>query len=1116
MSESGPTSSDPRGDGFLPGEAHAASAARRLIVSLGLTLGLVSLIVIPLGAVLWFKVAAPPPPAPEAYIDFIAGCLKPALREGDMAAVQRMGRLLIEDEIVFSLELTDAEGTPYLSIEKSTFGEDFDSSMGFQDVRILTEAGKTLARLRVTVLPPDRALLGRQALYLALGCTVLSLAALVFLAGRWVQVTIERPLNRLADGLGNALADSEGPPVRGVVHREFLPLARELKRMVDRAGERLGTLRAAEWKYRSVFETAEKGMFQGTEEGRLIRINPAFAAMLGYDDPEEAMDRIGEAAHRMYATFRDSDEIRHRLREQGRVTGYETELVDRSGRPFRVVLNIRAALDPHGNIRYYEGCVTDISARSERESRFTEQAEAEAENRVRAELVGEVGYEIRTPINAILGLAGILLKTGTTAAQRDYLSKIDASARIMRGVVEEFVRSSEEDEPPRIESRPFGLRHLMERLSDIFAEKTAKKHLEMITTVDDDVPDALEGDPPRLEQVLIHLVDNAVKFTAGGEVVIRVSVRDIRADRAVLGFSIRDTGLGIPSDQLARLFTPGNGDGRRARLSGLGPGLVACKRLIELMDGEIEVETQPDQGSTFFFTARFGVSADAPAPDQALPPGLRGLRVAVVDDNAAVCGMLEGLLTRFNFDPLCLRSGEAALGFLDAEGAAPDLLLVDWRMPGMDGIEFTRRVRRRFQRRDLPIVLMAEMGAEEMAERAAAAGVDGVLLKPVKPSILFDTVMEVFGPRVMEAFSEGGGEGNLSEVVERIRGIRVLLVEDHAINRQVAARILSGADILVETAGDGREAVEKVAAAGAGEIPPFDAVLMDIQMPRMGGLAAAGAIREDPRFADLPIIAMTAHTLPRDRRRSLEAGMNDHVTKPIDEEALFRTLARWVNGGEGDHPSEAASRRSGEEALREVLDTAQVLGRLGGNRLLFDKLLRDFVADHGDADRRIRAALEKEDEDQALGLLRGLKGAAGNLAAREVHQAALSLEMELHHGPGDLEALLEDLCESHRRLVAVIEEREPAPAAPPSPEEERKRPLPRTLPPMVRELHRSLIEGELPPETMLAEIKRLMKGLGHQDRLNRLGDQIRRSRMKEARNILATIAWSLGISLDGE
>ena len=666
-----------------------------------------------------------------------------------------------------------------------------------------------------------------------------------------------------------------------------------------------------------------------------------------------------------------------------------------------------AAGNPAGAIE----ALRDITDRKQMEEQLRQAQEAaEAASKAKGDFLANMSHEIRTPMNAILGMTHLALKTELTPKQSDYLHKIQTAGTSLLGIINDILDFSKiEAGKLEMEAVPFNLEEVLDNLASLITVKAHEKEgIEVLFCADPDAPRALVGDPLRLGQVLINLANNAVKFTEHGEIVVSTELVS-RGERTVeIKFAVKDTGIGLTEEQKAKLFTSfSQADTSTTRkYGGTGLGLAISKRLVEMMGGRIWVESAPGQGSTFCFTAAFGIGREEPRTRHSPPPDLRGLRTLVVDDNSTSREILQGMLESFSFEVTLAASGEE--GLAEFEKAAPgrgyDLVVMDWKMPGIDGIETARRIKTLAGLSRMPrIILVTAYGREEIMRQAEKMGLDGFLIKPVSPSVMFDTIMQAFGqeaPRELRTDTEKELE---EAAAETLAGANVLLVEDNEINQQVAMEILSGAGIRVTVANNGQEALDRVRATS------YDAVLMDVQMPVMDGYTATRKIREleaqRPPARRLPIIAMTAHAMSGDHEQSIAAGMNDHITKPIDPPRLFGTLAKWIGArGPAGKPAAAAPPKaipsSGEQALPETLpefDLAEGLQRLMGNRALYRKLLVNFATQYARADAEVRQALDAGDFDRAHGLVHAIKGVAGNLAAKGLQAQSVALEKLVKH-----------------------------------------------------------------------------------------------------------------------
>jgi two-component system sensor histidine kinase/response regulator len=472
--------------------------------------------------------------------------------------------------------------------------------------------------------------------------------------------------------------------------------------------------------------------------------------------------------------------------------------------------------------------------------------------------------------------------------QRDYLVKIRNSAQLLLGIINDILDFSKvEAGKLSVETIDFELDKVLENVGNLISERASAKGLELIFDVAPSVSSRFRGDPLRLGQILINFCNNAVKFTEEGEVVVKARVLEDAEDSQLVEFSVSDTGIGMSEAQIGRLFQAfEQADTSTTRkYGGTGLGLAISKRLAELMGGDVAVTSELGKGSTFRFTARLGRSIAASRP-HVLRSDLCGRRVLIIDDNPPARAVLSNLLTHIGFVADEAASGEEGIEMVRQaiEARQPyEIAFVDWQMPRLDGIETCKRISEQLSPPP-HLVMVTAYGREEVLKQAEASGIENVLVKPVTSSTLFDATLVVLDPSDTPAHVLTAPSFDAAQT----RGRRVLLVEDNEINQEVAMGQLEDAEVHVDLAENGEIAVRMV------QDNDYDLVLMDMQMPVMDGIEATRAIRADPRFADLPIIAMTANAMAADRDRCLEAGMNDHIPKPIDPDELFKILSRWT------------------------------------------------------------------------------------------------------------------------------------------------------------------------------------------------------------------------------
>ncbi|MBP7736397.1 MAG: PAS domain S-box protein [Spirochaetes bacterium] len=796
-----------------------------------------------------------------------------------------------------------------------------------------------------------------------------------------------------------------------------------IKTMRDDAGRLIGFLGASrdisdrrkaetallesEEKFRQIVENASDFIYRVDYRGYYTFLNPAAERILGFsanDVKKHHFWDIIDAEHRQAAKDFYLDMAVRKIPQ----TYYEFPINLKGGDLMWLGVLTKTVEIPGAGTEFL--CLSrDITERRRAEKALTEAKEAAEEaNRMKSEFLANMSHEIRTPMNAIIGMTHLAMKTGLDPRQRDYLGKIDRAAHNLLQIINDILDFSKiEAGKLDMERVPFQLDEVLANLSTVVGVKAQEKGLELIFDTGADIPNRLVGDPLRLNQVLVNLCSNAVKFTEKGEIVVRSRLAGAVNGKAKIEFSVTDTGIGMTPEQMKKLFHSfSQADSSTTRkYGGTGLGLSISRRLVEMMGGSIKVESSFGEGSAFRFDALFQLQKGPEISINERIGELRGMRVLIIDDNQSSRQILMDMMERLAFRVSVCASGKEAISELRQASKAGDdysLALMDWKMPGMDGLEASRRIRSDPDISKPPrIIMVTAYGSADLMNRAGEAAIDGFLVKPVSPSTIVDTIIRIFhdsGAEESRAAVRDLRE-DPAEIVQGIRGARILLAEDNDLNQQVAIELLEGAGLSVTLAVDGRDAVEKMRA-------DFHAVLMDVQMPAMDGYEATRIIRSKPEFDGIPVIAMTANAMEQDLEKAREAGMVSHVAKPVDPERLYRTLAEFITPDPAkpfdtkEEPTGGArvTDRAGLPDSLPGIDIDDGLSHLGGNAQAYIRLLLQFPERLGQSAGSIRSCVEKNEMTEAVRLAHSLKSVAGNIGAQELFAFSRDAELALKEG----------------------------------------------------------------------------------------------------------------------
>ncbi|QIZ76717.1 response regulator [Ferrimonas lipolytica] len=798
----------------------------------------------------------------------------------------------------------------------------------------------------------------------------------------------------------------------------------------------------SEDQFRGLLESAPDGMVIINEDGLIVLVNEQTERLFQYkraellNQPVEKL--LPQRFQHAHPVLRQGYFDLPRVRQMS--AGAALTARRKDGVEIPVEISLSPMQSDQGTL--VSAAIRDISARKKMEEELlAAKDKAEEATRAKSDFLANMSHEIRTPMNAIIGMSRLVLETELEDQQRNYIDKVNRSAELLLGIINDILDFSKiEAGKLELEHAPFRLDWVFENLANVIALKAQDKGLELLFDISPDVPNYLIGDALRLGQILVNLGNNAIKFTGNGEVLLKVRQLNVDSDHTELAFSVIDDGIGMSVEQQQQLFESfTQADSSITReYGGTGLGLAISKELTELMQGKISVESELDKGSCFTFTARFGIDAQHPVVNLGIEQSLGPIRVLVVDDNKTSTKIICSMLGGFGFEVHSCADGLAAIEQISkvADSDPYQLLIMDWKLAGIDGIETMRRLQTGKAQSVLPSCIMVTASSrEEVVSAARGVEIKQFLTKPLNPSSLFDAIMHALGKEEWIRTRSKAKQQDSANLVGKLRGAKILLVEDNEFNQELAVAILKNNGMDVVVANHGKEALQLMSGL------EFDGVLMDCQMPVMDGYSATKKIREQPKFARLPILALTANAMAGDKEKVLAAGMNDHIAKPIEPHQMLKTMAHWIRPKlvtpQPVLSSPGSTYSPREEALLNALDALapeamveQGLARCAQNVELYSRLLGEFWSQNRDYRSVFERELASDDSEAAKRSVHTLKGVAANMGlaalADVVSRLELSFDSEGSIGANTTECLAElqqqlhQLAPKFERFVTTI------------------------------------------------------------------------------------------------
>ena len=754
-------------------------------------------------------------------------------------------------------------------------------------------------------------------------------------------------------------------------------------------------IKQSEARFRVITEHANAGIAFADKTGNLIYANKSFLDIVKYSEEEIKGIHFSVFTHPddLPLELQYVEEITLNKRDHYRI---EKRYINKLNEIVWVDLAVSTIRDENLKPFHFVGIVIDITARKKIEFELQSAKEvAEKASKAKSEFLANMSHEIRTPMNIILGLGHLISQTELTTKQKDYVLKINSSAQSLLGIINDILDFSKiEAGHLEIEKAPFSLNGLFEQISNMFSLRAEEKGIEILYSIDPKAPNHVIGDYLRLYQIFTNTINNALKFTDTGEIVVSMKVVNISDDIVTLRFSVSDTGIGMTKEQIGKLFKPfTQADGSTTRrYGGTGLGLSIVKRLLEKMDGKIWIDSVVGSGSIFHFEIPFQIDKSEEFICKIPPPDIRGMKALLVDDNETARIILKEMIESFSLKVDVASDGIEALEMIENAKDDPySIIFVDYKMPKLDGLETVSRLSKRADINIIKtIIMITAYNKDDIKEKAQEIGIKALLTKPVHPSILYNTILNTFGRDISKRDENISQQLKKNYSREFLKDVRILLAEDHPINQQIATEILSDVGIIVDIANTGLEAYEKAKNSG-----PYDLILMDIQMPVMDGIEAVKHIRTLEKMENIPIIAMTAHALKEERDKCINVGMDDHLAKPINPQELYDCIVKHLQKSPFTlYKNKKKDIKQSTELPNYLpgINVNQALRRFNHNRFLFQKIVKKFVDEFKDISNQLVNLYKEGKINDTLSILHKLKGASGAISANDFMEKVINCE----------------------------------------------------------------------------------------------------------------------------